>query len=100
MPYIRQELRPFIDSILDILIERLKDMMDPELVKPIIKDEKELAGCLTYIVFKLLRHFYADGKWYEKMDAVKVVESAIDEYKRRFLHPYEDGAIKRNGDVE
>jgi hypothetical protein len=75
-------------------------MKDPELVEPIIKDDKELAGCLTYIIFKLIKKFYVDGKWYDKMDAEKVCASAIDEFKRRYLHPYEDEAIKRNGDVE
>jgi hypothetical protein len=91
MPYIRKELRPSIDEFLDPLIKRLKESN---------LEEKELAGCLTYIVFKLIKKFYADGKWYDKMDAGKICQSAIDEFERRFLHPYEDEAIKRNGDVE
>jgi hypothetical protein len=65
-----------------------------------IKDEKELTGVLTYIVFKLLRRFYANGGWYEQMDAEKVVDSAISEFKRRFLYPYEDMKIRDNGDVK
>lgn len=95
MPYIKKESRPMIDDYLDLLIARLdKKIASGEL------SQKDLAGCLTYITFKLIRHFYAEGKWYDKMDAEKVCASAIDEFKRRFLHPYEDKAIERNGDVE
>ena len=98
MPYIKKDLRLFIDPIIDILIKRLEEMKKPEVVVPII-NEKDLAGCLTYITFKLIRHFYEKGKWYDKMDALKVCESAMDEFRRRFLHPYEDEKIKENGDV-
>jgi len=65
-----------------------------------IRNEEELTGVLTYIVFRLLRKYYGTGNWYTKMDAEKVCSSALDEFKRRFLHPYEDEAIKRNGDAE
>jgi hypothetical protein len=93
MPYIRRVLRKPIDEVLDPLIERLKTLVDASL------SEKDLAGCITYVIFKLIRYFYENGKWYDKMDAEKVCASAIDEFKRRFLHPYEDKKIKENGDV-
>ncbi len=64
-----------------------------------IKNEKELAGVLTYIVFKLIRHYYEDCNWYDKSDALKVCESAMDEFRRRFIHPYEDKKIEENGDA-
>lgn len=94
MPYIKPNLRPPINEWLDPLISQLKDMIIDGRV-----NQKDLAACLTYIVFKLIREFYANGKWYDKMDAEKVCASAIDEFKRRFLHPYEDEKIKENGDV-
>ena len=94
-PYIRKELRPPIDEILDKLIERLSEMQVTNL-----QNQKELAGNLTYIVFKLIKHFYKDGKWYDKMDAEKVCNSAWREFARRFLDSYEDEAIQRNGDVQ
>jgi hypothetical protein len=104
MPYTKPELRPPIDEKLDPLIERLIEMAELNMPSSLRSTnaigEKSLAGCITYIIFKLLRKFYADGRWYEKMDAEKVCASAIDEFKRRFLYPYEDEAIKRNGDVE
>lgn len=97
MPYIKKELRSPIDEFLEPLIERLKAMISSDVLE---LSDKELAGCLTYIIFKLIRKFYADGTWYGKMDAEKVCASAIDEFKRRFLHPYEDKKIEENGDVD
>lgn len=91
MPYIKKELRPPIDKFLEPLIKQLKEMG---------LSEKDIAGCLTYIIFKLIRRFYAEGKWYDKMDADKVCASAIDEFKRRFLYPYEDQKIVENSDVQ
>jgi hypothetical protein len=94
VPYINKKLREPIDEKLDKLIERLNEM-----VKYKELSEKDIAGCLTYIVFKLIRRYYENGKWYSMMDAEKVCNSAIDEFKRRFLHPYEDRKIIENGDV-
>lgn len=96
MPYIKKALREPIDEILEPLIERLRAMISSDVLE---LSDKDLAGCLTYIIFKLIRRFYADGKWYDKMDAEKVCASAIDEFKRRFLHPYEEMKIAENGDV-
>jgi len=90
MPYIKPQLRDDIDPLLYKLIAHLS-------MQGITKEE--LAGCITYIIFKMIREFYEDGKWYEKMDAIKVCDSASDEFRRRFLHPYEDEKIKKNGDV-
>lgn len=92
MPYIKKALREPIDEKLDPLIERLNEMLT-------YIDGKDLAACLTYIVFKLIRRYYENGKWYDKMDAEKVCASAIDEFKRRFLHPYEEMKIAEHGDV-
>jgi hypothetical protein len=88
--------------MVDQIIKGLDDLQKPldGLGPTFIKDEKDLTGVLTYIVFRLLRKYYGTGNWYTKMDAEKVCASAIDEFKRRFLHPYEDEAIKRNGDAE
>jgi len=92
MPYINKKLREPIDDKLDPLIKRLNGMLT-------YMTKEELAGCLTYVIFRLIRTYYEHGKWYDKMDANKVCASAIDEFKRRFLHPYEDRKIIENGDV-
>jgi len=95
MPYIKKEQREDLDVIVDILITKLtKDLKEGKIT------EKDLAGNLTYVVFKLIRYFYENGKWYDRMDALKVCDSASDEFRRRFIHPYENKKIKENGDVK
>lgn len=95
MPYIKKEFRGPIEEKLIPLVRRLDRMRNLGMI-----DEKDLTACLTYIVFRLIRRYYETGKWYDKMDAEKVCASAVDEFKRRFLHPYEDKKILENGDVE
>lgn len=101
MPYIRRELRFPIKPMVDQIIKRLDELQIPlDGVGPtFIKDEKDLTGVLTYIVFRLIRKYFGTGNWYSKMDAEKVCSSALDEFKRRFLYPYEDQKIEENGDA-
>lgn len=95
MPYIKQELRANLDRYLENVEAEIRSLKAEGKI-----NDKGVAGCLTYCVFKLIRRFYSDGRWYDKMDAEKVCKSAITEYMRRFVYPYEDQAIERNGDVE
>lgn len=95
MPYIKEELRPNLDTLLEKIEQEIRAMRAVGKI-----NDKGVAGCLTYCVFKLIRRFYADGRWYDKMDAEKVCKSAMTEFMRRFVYPYEDDAIERNGDVE
>lgn len=95
-PYVNRKLRHVIELAgLRAFIKNIEELTDSE-----IKNREELTACITYIVFRLIKHFYSEGNWYNKMDAVKVVESAIDEYKRRVIHPYEDKKIQEHGDIE
>ena len=102
MPYVNKELKHFIEPFMDQIIEKLDELRKPldGTGSIIIKDDKVMTGVLTYIVFRLIRHYYENGNWYSKMDAEKVCVSAIDEFKRRFLHPYEDKKIEENGDAD
>jgi hypothetical protein len=101
MPYIKKELRYLIEPFIDQVIAKLDEFRKPlDGTGPIIiENDKDMTGVLTYIVFRLIRHYYENGNWYSKMDAEKVCASAIDEFKRRFLHPYENKKIEENGDV-
>ena len=94
MPYIKQELRPNLDVLLEKLEVEIRAMRAMGKI-----NDKGVCGCLTYCVFKLIRRFYSKGRWYDKMDAEKVCKSAIDEYMRRFVHPYENEKIQTHGDV-
>lgn len=37
--------------------------------------------------------------WDRRMDIYKAIKGAADEWRRRMVDPYEDEAIKRNGDI-
>jgi hypothetical protein len=95
MPYIKKELRPELDELVEELIGYLnyKYILKQEI------DDKDLASMLTYFIFKVMKHFYEKGRWYQKADVAKICNSVVDEFNRRFMHPYEDQKIKENGDV-
>jgi len=95
MPYIKKELRPFFEPIVEQLIEQIIKGVDADQIT-----EKDVAGIITFVTFKLCRRFYQNGKWYDRMDVQKICTSVWDEFNRRFNQPKEDEAIERNGDVE
>jgi len=95
MPYIKKDLRQYFEPIIEQYIEQIIAGIDAEIIS-----EKDVAGLITFAVFKLIRRFYQNAGWYDKMDAIKVCESAKTEFLRRFVYPYEDEKIKENGDVE
>jgi len=94
MPYIAQKQRVGMKELVDEVIKEIETRVSSGWYS-----EKDVCGNITYVIFKLIKHFYAEGRWYDKKDAEKACLSAIDEFNRRFLHPYEDKKIEQNGDV-
>jgi hypothetical protein len=90
MPYTKESLRKDIEPELTSLLV-IMDTYE--------YDDETLAKQLTYLTFKIIKHFYADGNWYKRGDVDKILESVKDEFHRRFDHPAEDKAMKENGDV-
>jgi len=95
MPYINQKQRKGIKELTDEIIKELEARVATGWYS-----QKDVCGNITFVIFKIIKHFYKDGKWYEKKDAEKACKSALDEFNRRFLYPYEDRKIEENGDVE
>lgn len=95
MPYIKKEQRKGINELVNEIIKEIEARRSIGWYT-----DKDVCGNLTFIVFKLIKHFYKDGKWYDKADAEKVCKRAWHEFERRYLDPYEDEKIKENGDVE
>lgn len=95
MPYIKQKQRKGIKELTDEIIKEIEARVALGWYS-----QKEVCENLTYIIFKLIKHFYSKGKWYDKKDAEKACLSAIEEFNRRFLYPYEDKKIIENGDIE
>ena len=84
MPYIKPELRPAIDEVIQQLDKHV-----------------HTAGDLNYAITKLiLRSSIASGGGYNYIALITgVLENVKQEFYRRFASRYEDGKIKDNGDV-
>jgi hypothetical protein len=85
MPYISQVSRNKIDPYIDLL-----------------KASIQTPGDLNYAITQLSRSFLTPlpGSTYEEVALVTgVLENVKQEMYRRHASPYEDSAIKRNGDV-
>jgi hypothetical protein len=89
---------PYIDDIrrnhFFVSLDDLKNDMD---------DINNLsAGDLNYLVFNLaVQYIRLKGKNYNNIsDAMKALTGAAHEIERRVLDPYEDAAIKKNGDIQ
>lgn len=90
MPYITEGRRKLYEPHLRELISHL--------------NAETLHGCqfsgdVVYVIYKILKTLYGDGRFEERVNALKVLESAKLEYYRRVVAPYEDQKIKDNSDV-
>jgi hypothetical protein len=82
MPYIPPKARQDIVPILRMLPSPLK------------------AGELTYIIYFLMIETVGRYPNFAKFaEVIGAVAQAIDEFRRRIVHPYEDEKLKENGDV-
>ncbi len=87
MPYIKQDQRPSIDSVLAPLIEKLKSLP--------LEDQD---GSLNYAVTKILKELYP-MKYFHLNRALGVLTAIKDEFYRVVIAPYEETKIKENGEV-
>jgi hypothetical protein len=93
MPYIRRNDRAAYDRLID------------ELAAEIARHEPaQRKGHANYVITQILRKAWGvhvpGGESYSSWaDVIGTLECAKLELYRRFVGPYEDGAIKRNGDL-
>ena len=82
MPYVKQELRKNLDKV----VEKMNQA-------GVMAD-----GDLNYILYKFcLKHVHPSYNSYKNF--IGELNECVAEIRRRILAPYEDEAIKRNGDV-
>lgn len=86
MPYISIGNRMALDPIIDGLVKRLRAIE----CRP---------GDLNYVVTRLVLETLNEDDYHSLSSCVGVLRDAADEIQRRLLGPYEDKAIKRNGDL-
>lgn len=83
MPYIRQELRPVMDTVVD------------QMVKAGVKAD----GDLNYILYKFCKNRIKPS-YNNYKNFLGELNEAAEEIRRRLLAPYEETKISENGDVE
>lgn len=66
-----------------------------------MQEDPETAGELNYaITLELIAYLDSHGLCYDTInDILGAIEAAKLEFVRRVVNPYEDAAIKRNGDL-
>jgi hypothetical protein len=85
MPYVKQEVKDYLDP-------KLADIKE---VLPYLGD-----GELNYIMTECAKAWIGRGYNYSKLNAAHgTFHSAGAEFYRRVVAPYEDEKIKENGDV-
>jgi len=82
MPYVKQEQRPELDKIVELMIE----------------NEVVANGDLNYILFKLCRNT-VDPSYNNYKNFISELNECGHEIRRRFLSDYETGKMLDNGDV-
>lgn len=90
MPYINKELRNEYDDCIDALITSVKLSTEPE----------KRSGICNYLITRLLVGAIAPANYNAYNSAIGVLECCKLELYRRAVAPYEDEAIKKNGDLE
>ena len=88
MPYINRERRDALEPLVE---ELSKKLTDPQF----------RAGDLNYVITNLLLRSTKQGmnyRWHN--ENLGVLDAVAREYYRRKIAPYEDKAIKKNGDIE
>lgn len=89
MPYIPPEDRPLFDPGVNTLLSALHDY-----------PEESRGGALNYIVTRLLLGLVPNPKYRYYRSFIGDLVCCLLEFYRRHVGPYEDEAIKRNGDVK
>ena len=89
MPYISREDRSVINTgSIEVLVSDIKKV-----------PSGKFKGALNYVVTRIALGVYGEGGYTELSDAIAALQDAADEIKRRKLGPYEDQAIRKNGDL-
>ena len=83
MPYIKQDRRPSMDRVVDVMLE----------------EGVVVNGDLNYILFAFCKRF-VDPSYNNYKNYCGELRQCATEIERKLLGPYEDEKIKENGDVD
>ena len=96
MPYVTQNMRYLVDTIVYSLADEIQ-AMGPEFN---LQDHEYRAGILNYVITKLLKEVYGDDLRYKDInEIIGMLECCKQEYYRKIAAPYEDQKERENGPV-
>jgi hypothetical protein len=91
MPYIENVSRPYLDETIDLLADRIRaGSIEPT----------AWAGIINYTVTRLLVTTLPKKRYWCLALGIGTLVCVIFEFYRRFVAPYEDEAIRKNGDIK
>jgi hypothetical protein len=94
MPYIKKEERPRYDELIEQITTALVEKLPAENGKGFSE------GDLNYVISSIVWNLFDKKPSYSVGNKlVGVIDCVKQEFYRRKLAPYEDGAIERNGDI-
>ena len=93
MPYIKQELRPRLDSHIEALAGEIKKIAEEQ------NDQHAVAGLLNYACTTLGLKVIPEKRYWAIALVAGVFRNIGDEFYRRYAAPYEDEQIQKNDDV-
>lgn len=91
MPYIEDPSRPPLDVAIDLLADQIKVAS----IEP-----TAWAGVVNYSVTRLLVSTLPKKRYWCLALGIGTLLCVIFEFYRRFVAPYEDEAIRKNGDIK
>ena len=94
MSYIKDEYRELYEKDINNIVENL-------LRVGLLLDESQVGGHFNYVVSSIIKRYLdKKGKNYSRLQSFEGSLACISkEYYRRIVGPYEDEAIKKNGDI-
>lgn len=94
MPYIDEPLKDFLDPDIDCLVTCINAKVDA------MDEPVAVAGILNYVVTRLLVRTLPEKRYWALALGIGTLVCCIFEFYRRFVAPYEDQAIRKNGDIK
>jgi len=98
MPYIDKLTRDTIDELVVVAKGNLDSFLD------LLEDALEhglMDSDICYIIYKIIARLYGrpELSWSQRMNAIKILESAKDEFMQNYVRPYEKMKKQQHGDV-
>ena len=93
MPYIDDGVKDFLDPDIDHLITCINAKCDAT-------ESLAVAGILNYVVTRLLVRTLPKKRYWALALGIGTLVCCIFEFYRRFVTPYEEEAIRKNGDIK